>query len=241
MCAHRHTSAPKFENYCRENDRSDIFGDRVMKDVDNKERGMLIVEASIIFPIVFIVIFLMIYAGNAYYQKCRIEAIVNEVAIEAAAYSADPLLQSVSNNGTIPNVNSSNVYPYRYFDPNGVNSIQSSMGSLVRSRINQLDSGLFMGMKPKNIQVSPEYKNGFIYSTYSVYVKYDIVLPIRMLWSDENIKMQFSTYIDMPVSDTSEFIRNVDMVEDYLERSEAFQKFKETVTKAIDSAKKWFK
>lgn len=37
---------------------------------------MMIVEATIVFPVMFLVIFLMIFLGNAYYQKARVESIV---------------------------------------------------------------------------------------------------------------------------------------------------------------------
>ena len=39
------------------------------------EKGATIVEASVVFPIVFIIIIIMLILGNAYYQKCRVEAI----------------------------------------------------------------------------------------------------------------------------------------------------------------------
>lgn len=35
------------------------------------ERGALIVEASIVFPTMFLAIFFMLFVGNAYTQKCN--------------------------------------------------------------------------------------------------------------------------------------------------------------------------
>ena len=47
----------------------------------------------------------------------------------------------------------------------------------------------------------------------------------------------------MPVSDTTELIRNVDMVEDYSQRlgiDKKIDELKKNIQKAIDSAKNWF-
>lgn len=88
------------------------------------ESGMVIVEATIVFPVMFLVIFLMLFAGNAYLQKCRIESLVNSYALEAAAYCADPMVENAIS-GTFPSVSELHVYPYRYFDPNGVGDIEA--------------------------------------------------------------------------------------------------------------------
>ena len=37
-----------------------------MKNFKESERGMVIVEATIVFPVMFLVIFLMLFTGNAY-------------------------------------------------------------------------------------------------------------------------------------------------------------------------------
>ena len=36
------------------------------------ENGMAIVEATYVFPIIVIVVFLLIYIGNGYWQKCQL-------------------------------------------------------------------------------------------------------------------------------------------------------------------------
>ena len=76
------------------------------------ESGVVFVEASVVFPVMFLVIFLMIYAGNAYLQKARVEAIVTEIAIDGAAYCADPMSRDVEA-GKIPSV--SMKYSGEYF------------------------------------------------------------------------------------------------------------------------------
>ena len=213
-----------------------------MKGFKENERGMVIVEATIVFPVMFLVIFLMLFTGNAYLQKCRVDAYVNQLAIEGAAYCADPMLDNVTN-GSIPNVSDSEVYPYRYFDPNGAANIESEMQIKAEQKINNMSSGLFSGMTPKNQIVTAKYNNGFIYSTFSVDVEYKIVFPIRLLFSTENMSMSLASHASMPVSDTAEFIRNVDMVEDYMEKygiAERLAEAKQKLDDALQKAKEWF-
>ena len=189
-----------------------------------------------VFPVMLIVILLMIYAGNAYFQKCRVEAIANDVAIEGADRCADPLLVNVEG-GNMPNVSTINVYPYRYLDSTGVGTTVSDMENELEDRIEKLGNGYFTRMKPKVKEVSAVYNYGFIYSTFEVYVEYKIEFPIRMIGDDENISLTMATTASMPVSDSTELIRNVDMVEDYLERlgvkaavSELTGKIKEAIS-----------
>lgn len=200
-----------------------------------EESGMVIVEASIVFPVMFLVIFLMIFAGNAYLQKCRVDAFVNGFALDAAAYCADPMLDDIEG-GTIPSLEGLNVYPYRYFDANGVGDIETEIRSQLDTKIRNMSTGLFSNMEPANIVVNTEYNNAFLYSTFSIDVEYKIVMPIRLLGDSENISLDIATHADMPVSDNAEFIRNIDMVEDYMEKYGIIEKIKEMAEKV----KEWF-
>ena len=60
------------------------------------ERGALIVEASIVFPTMFLAIFFMLFVGNAYTQKCKVEDIVVSAVLEGAAKCADLCLMILS-------------------------------------------------------------------------------------------------------------------------------------------------
>lgn len=219
-----------------------------MKGRLRDEKGALIVEASIVFPVMFLVIFLMIFAGNAYLQKCRIEAIINKLSIEGAAYCADPMLSMINerseedsefaNEGNIPGFNV-NVKPYRYLI-GGMNDIISEIDGKVQAEVSQLSSGLFSGMKPADIVYGePEFNNGFIYSTFSIEISYNIIMPIRLLGDTENILMAFSTRVDVPVTDSPEFIRNVDMIEDYLGKYGITDWINEKVGKLMEKVNEW--
>lgn len=201
-----------------------------MKKWKNDEGGMLIVEASIVFPVMFLVIFLMIFAGNAYLQKCRVEAIVNNLAIDGAAYCADPMLDDIES-GSIPSLSEHDVYPYRYLLTGEMGNIEDDIYSELESKISGMSSGLFSGMKPQNYIIDVKYHNGFIYSKFSVDVEYKIQMPVRLLGESEYISLAVASHAEMPVSDTSEFIRNVDMVGDYMEKFGVTEKINEMINK----------
>lgn len=189
------------------------------------ESGVVFVEASVVFPVMFLVIILMLYMGNAYLQKCRIEALVNKAAAEGAAYCADPLLRQA---GSLPSVGGLNVYPYRAFSGDGVGDVESELEGKLQDQIEELGAGYFMGMHPRVVSgPNAVYHNAFIYGTFEIAVEYEIVFPIRMIGADENVSIKMRSLASMPVSDTSEMIRNVDMIEDYLEQLGVIDKLQE--------------
>lgn len=202
-----------------------------MKKIKDNEKGMVIVEATFVFPIMFLVILLMIVTGNAYLQKCRIDSIVTLSAIQGAAYCADPMLDDIEK-GKIPGLKEADVRPYRYL-LGGMSDIEEMIEISVDKQIRNLGTGFFAGMSPSSVTVDVKYNNYFIYSTFSVDAQCKIRLPIRMLWETEYMYMHLSSHTDMPVSDTTELIRNINLAKDYAERS--------GLADMIQHAKDWFK
>lgn len=196
-----------------------------MKSPGKDDRGALVVEATIVFPVCLLIIMLLLYLGNVYYQKARIEAIVVEAALDGAAYSADPLLKAIeSGQGkAIPAIGGTDYRPYRYIGGmfGGMSDIEAAVRSLIISRIKALDSGLFADMKPTGYHtgngLKVKYNSVFVASSLSVDLEYKIELPLRLLGERERFALKFRTHTEVPVSDSPEFIRNVNLVEDMLE------------------------
>lgn len=198
------------------------------------ERGAVVVEASVVFPVCLIVILMLLYLGNAYYQKARIEAIVVEEALDGAAYCADPLLRAIMHDGGIPSIGETSYEPYRYIGGlfGGMNSIADGISSRISGRIHNLDTGLFAGMKPAGYDaggLKVQYKSVFVASSVSVDLEYRIELPIRLLGEEDNLSIRFCTHTEVPVGDTPEFIRNVNMVDDILEATGAEEKIENMI------------
>jgi len=63
---------------------------------------MSLVEATIVFPIVFIVVFMMIVLGNIYYIHSRIQFEIVHAAIDAASAAENPMQVKILKDGGIP-------------------------------------------------------------------------------------------------------------------------------------------
>lgn len=200
----------------------------------NNEKGALIVEASIVFPVMLLVILFMFFVGNMYLQKCRVDAIVSQGAIEGAAYCADPLLTSVEAGG-IPSCSSVDVQPYRYLI-GGMNGIENKISGSINDKLESMGSGLLYGMEPDANSAKVKFNNAFLYATFSVEVEYEITFPIRLLGQEEKLSLDMVSRSEVAVPDSPEFIRNINLVQDYMERTKATEK----ITKMMDTAKGWF-
>ena len=108
-----------------------------------EEKGALVVEATIVFPIMFFVLLFLIYMGNMFYMRSQVDAIASLGAIEAAARFADPMLSEVEKTGSVPRT-IQDVKPYHslFGDTSEVNSIEDDM----RTKLNRHGTGLFAGM-----------------------------------------------------------------------------------------------
>lgn len=190
-----------------------------MKRLKDNERGMVIVEATFVFPIMFFILFFLIYMGNAYYQKSKIDSCVTKYALEGAAYCADPLVKIGNGASSIPKKNS-DIKPYRFWGSMGdatdqvKNNLKKEIGGV----------GFFAGMEPHLKKCEAKYNNHLLYSTFSVEVEYVIEFPIKFIGSDEVQLLRLNSQDEVPVTDVAEFIRNTDMAIDYLEQNESIQK-----------------
>jgi hypothetical protein len=212
------------------------------------ESGLVIIEAAIVFPVMFLVIFLLIFMGNAYYEKCKVEAIVTEVATDGAAYCSDPMLGYVDKNGAVPSfedmLKRSPDYsaPYRYFT--GMSAVKSEIEEELDKRLGNVSTGLFSGMKPKISKTTITFDNNFVYSAFSVDMEYRVPVPVKLLGEKEYFSLTVKTHAETAVTDVPEFMRNVNMAEDYLEQTGVKDKLDEgmaKITGAINEAKAKFK
>lgn len=119
----------------------------VMKNCKNENGAVQIVEATFVFPIMFIVLFFLIYMGNAHYIKAQIEGIVETYAIKGASYCADPILETINQYGTVPGLDELSVEPYRYIF-GGMNDVENQIAREVEKAILDNSLTLFNNMEP---------------------------------------------------------------------------------------------
>ena len=227
-----------------------------------EESGTVIMEAVMIFPMVILTIILLLTVGNGYYQRSRVEAIVQTDVINACATSADELLRYTVEHNAVPQQvqDAPEFTPYKYLFARETTSLVGGAEDATRKKIQKLGTGYFKGMEVKNLNVTFDYKNHFglfrqvfennMQTTVpdpwltekswltKTDVTYDINLPISLFGI--NFKMQCSSHIEVPVSDSPEFIRNVDMVIDYLERWKAYNDFKKNYDNMLGKVSSFF-
>lgn len=186
------------------------------------ETGMVsIFEASIVFPVMFFVLFFIIYIGNAFYQIAQVDAIVMEAAIEGSEWIVNPQQYDMKTKGTIP-INIRNTDPYRYIlgelPGASIDKIEKQIAEDMEDRISECHS-FFIDMNPKVTSIQKdmaEFNNYILFSTFSTEVTYDITFPIRFFGSKEPTVMQMVSCAEVSVNDAPEFIRNVDLAEDLI-------------------------
>lgn len=206
------------------------------KYIKNEKGAVQIVEAAFVFPIMFIILFFLIYMGNAYYIKAQVESVVEKYAIQGAGYCADPILENMKENGTVPSLSGLKTQPYRYIF-GGMNDIESSIGTAVEKEVSGNYTSLFSNMAPKlktNKNNIAKFNNYVVYSTFSVEVKYEIAFPISFLGADSPTVMTVNSRAEVPVNDTAEFIRNTDMVIDLFHGTKVGQKISDVFGKIND-------
>lgn len=191
-------------------------------------KGALIVEAAIVFPVTFFILLFIIFIGNLYYEQARVDDIVMRYAVRGAQCVADPFLDSMyeTDGRSIPSdPGSLSLEPYRYvlgFTQNSsISQIERSLSSEIQSEINSNSLIFFNGTGAKYVSTENDnicsFKNNFLCSTFVVQVNYQVQLPISFMDMSKPILLRMTSRAEVPVSDTDEFVRNIDMAVDLVE------------------------
>ena len=224
-----------------------------IKNIVNKiknEKGVLIVESAIVFPVMFFVLIFIIYIGNLYYEQARIDSIVRTYAVKGAQCVADPFLYDAAASDAVPSdVETLRLEPYRYllgsFTDGSISAVENKISAKVKEEINNTGLIFFKNTHANftgsdNAKVA-YFKNYVLYSTFVVQVNYEVKLPFRYFNQDISIA-KMSARAEVPVSDTDEFIRNVDMAVDFVadtgvgqKISGVFEKMKSFIDKFANS------
>ena len=185
-----------------------------IKNKLKKEDGAVqIVEATVVFPIMFIILLFLIYMGNAFYIKAQVEATVAQKAIAGANYCADPILQTIKETGSVPNIKDLQLDPYRYFT--GMNGVEMKIKQDVKKEIDGSTASFFKNMSPVVKTSDAKYNNYLLYATFSVEVQCELEFPIKFFGEATPPVFVIRSRSEVAVNDTAEFIRNTDMVIDY--------------------------
>lgn len=193
---------------------------KIKEKLKSENGAVQIIEATFVFPIMFIILFFLIYMGNAFFVKAQIQSVVAKNAVIGASYCADPMLQTIKEDGSIPALKEVNLDPYRYFGD--MEGVENEISGKVKEKIENSSISFFKNMdpvvKPSKDKIA-QYHNYILYSSFSVGVECKVKFPIKFLGQDSPYILNIKSFSEVAVDDTGEFIRNTDMVIDYFEDS----------------------
>lgn len=203
-------------------------------DIIKSENGIVpIFEATIVFPIMFFVIIFMFLMGNVYMSKSYVDAVVHKEAVKIAAKCADPNLEETLKNEKLNNTKLKNM-PYRYIFQGQIKNVINSSKKEIRSIATNDFNSFFPRMAPsmENDNIKIKFENNLINYDLSVTADYKITLPFRFIFADNVMSFNYTAYANVPVTDSPELIRNVEMIIDYIQQT-GLDKKVENVTNKI--------
>ncbi len=206
--------------------------------IKNEKGAATVMEATIVFPIMIIVIVFLIYLGNAMFQMSKISSAVSRYAVDGATMCIDTYYDEIAGKTSVPSSFKAGIEPYRYLlksDKSHTTAVEKE----IKKRLNNTISshGFFLGMEPKITYCDAKYINKFFYSSFVCEVRYSIVMGVK-LWGEKNFEViKSSDYADVAVNDPADFIRNTNMVIDYIEGTEKGTDFINKISDAMGKVK----
>lgn len=207
------------------------------------ENGLVIVEAAFIYPVVFAVLALLLYAGDLFYQRSWIEAAVLRYSIEGAAEVGNSAIENISvdnsaGTGTL-NLGSLKNEPYRFIANGGTDSNAGAKAAENEAALREEVAGgraSFFGLAPDLRSINVDYTSSLVYGDYTVTADYGFQLPVAsFIYPEGKIGVDFSAQSISTVTSMGEFVRNVDFVDDvYSEFSEERSAIKDLATAVND-------
>lgn len=199
-----------------------------MNDRKEQESGYAIVENVIVMPIVFVILFALLFAGFMLHAQCTIDSAAKRGVLYAAKMICDPQYETITaaaidgtkgelNELAVADYNFASIEhyePYRYLpflSSSGLNNVESKTSAYVQNIIDQTSTWMFT-IDAGGINC--EANNYFLVQSIKVTVSADYHTPklFQMLGVEETY--QLTSEAVMTVSDQDEFIRNVDFVVD---------------------------
>jgi len=189
-----------------------------MEKLIKNEKGLAVVEATLLLPFCFIMIIALYYVAIFMCQKANLQANVQNALIYYKNTDSDNFVTASSDY--------SNSFPYRFL---GFKFNKNDFNSFFRSMVGYMffDSG-------ENVQLSAESKNYIVYKTITATATQTVkpAISLKMVGGRDTITI--SATATAVVTNGDDFIRNTDFVVDIVSKTKLGQKASELVDKAID-------
>lgn len=227
----------------------------IRRTILRDEKGLVIVEATFIYPVVFAVLALLLYVGDMYYQRAWVESAVMEYSLDGAAEIASGSLDGITVDESTGqghlDLELVKNDPYRFIlnlgtDTGGVEGLIETAESSLEREVNG-GSASFFGLAPKVESVSIRYESHVIYGDYWVDVSYGFQIPVaRFINPSGEYAVKLSSSTVTTVTSMGELVRNIDLADDLYSASglatevQAAEDFGRAVQNAIKQIKDVF-
>ena len=217
-----------------------------MNNIKNEKGAVTLVEATIVFPIVFLVVILIIFVGNVYYTRSYMQKVADKNVLVASEYIKNYTTYLVDKVGSY-SLEGHDINPYVQIF--GITkNIEGEIVNRVKKAAKSSSNTLIGTMAPKNIKGGMkngrfvDIDEGFFGSDVTVAISYKMSFFSGVTLLGEIPSLEFTVYSKASVCDDVEFIRNIDYVEDLwidFTETETGKKLMEKIQKIIDVIRKF--
>ena len=224
-----------------------------------EEKAAIILESTIVLPLVFVVLFAMIFMGFILHEQSTIDGAAKRGSIYAARLISDPQYSKVIA-GAVSGASDPDavdlfkaeygfsslapIKPYRYFS-NSKGEMESLVTAEVKRIIDKSNTGLHK-IDIDNIDYFQE--NKVIYQKVAIEITSTYKLPNVFAAFNLPTEFELKTRSAMTVNDPDEFIRNADFAVDLVSEvirlvgeTDVGKSISEKLTKVIEFKDKLFK
>ena len=178
-----------------------------------KKDAFMTVEATLIFPIIFLSIMLLIFMGLVMYQQCSLFSLAARSASRGSI-----IYTTCSKNldtGSLSYEDFKDRNPYRFIWDSEAKDKTNMINNYVKSHIG--DNNAYTGLDKTGTYAS---RQGGMFKKIYVKINMDYNNPVKGIARMFGVQGIFKVdvYATAPVSEPVELIRNVDLVVDYLNR-----------------------
>ena len=204
-------------------------------------RGSIVVEASLIFPIIFLAIVAVLYMCMFLYEKAYLQTLVNMTVQRGAATWNNPKKNTVLGSVAIGDLKSSGLY-WRLYDFDKSERIENIKDYITKRFGAYSVLNLFNKQKidaGKSIEVN--IQDSIVYKKLVVTVNLEYKIPAGKFLKIFGLKekMPISVKAEAVINEPTEFIRNTDFVLDlekeFRDKNKAYKNLVEKVWSTMDN------
>ncbi len=221
--------------------------------IKSNNKGSFVVEASIVFPIVVFVVFLVIYICFVLYQQVCLQAVANEAAQLGSANWNNIILfkSSFADVVSIDELNDDNSGLYwRILDPNKdfkieiINEyLEQKLKINEQSEDGDLEKNIYMDVKSKdNIEINVKLDDFFVHKELIVQISKNFKTPFDKFKEIFGFKEGFCITVQAQsvINEPTELIRNTDFIFDIVDEIDENNNIQKTMSKIKSAIDRFF-